>query len=212
MSANEAPKLADVGRRWRRWGASTIALHWLSAGLVLVLLALGWFMVHGDLEASTKFDLYQLHKSLGFLSLALLVLRFGARAAERSPPAPPAMGHWERRLAGLAHGALYALLLITALSGWLRVSSAIIPIPSRFFDLFVIPNLVGPDAAFSDDMALLHYVASRLLIGLLVLHVAAALKHHFIDRDDVLSQMLPMPRRFASPDGRNELSAGRRRR
>jgi cytochrome b561 len=103
------------------------------------------------------------------------------------------MDQWERRLAGLAHFALYALLLIAALSGWMRVSSAIIPIPSRFFDLFVIPNLVGLDAAFSDDMALLHYVVSRLLIGLLVLHVAAALKHHFVDRDDVLVRMLPPP-------------------
>jgi cytochrome b561 len=103
------------------------------------------------------------------------------------------MGEWERRLAGLAHAALYALLLIAALSGWLRVSSAIIPIPTRFFDLFVIPNLVGVDGALSDDMALLHYVVSRLLIGLLVLHVAAAVKHHLIDRDDVLVRMLPMP-------------------
>jgi cytochrome b561 len=185
---------ADHGARPpRRWGVSTIALHWLSAALVIALLALGWFMVHGDIEASTKFDLYQLHKSLGFLSLVLLLLRFGARLAERSPPAPPRMGEWERRLAGLAHAALYALLLIAALSGWLRVSSAIIPIPSRFFGLFVIANLVGPDAAFSDNMAILHYVVSRLLIGLLVLHVAAALKHHLVDHDDVLVRMLPMP-------------------
>ena len=193
MSADDSAKLADGARPRRRWGASTIALHWLSAVLVIVLLTLGWFMVHGDIEASTKFDLYQLHKSLGFLSLALLLLRFGARLAERSPPAPPLMRAWERRAAGLAHIAFYALLLIAALSGWLRVSSAIIPIPSRFFDLFVIPNPVGPDAAFSDSMALLHYVVSRLLIGLLVLHVAAALKHHLVDRDDVLVRMLPIP-------------------
>ena len=193
MSGGETAMPADGRRSPRRWGVSTIALHWLSAVLVIVLLALGWFMVHGDIEASTKFDLYQLHKSLGFLSLALLLLRFGARLAERAPPAPPGMGEWERRLAGLAHAALYALLLIAALSGWLRVSSAIIPIPTRFFDLFVIPNLVGVDGALSDDMALLHYVVSRLLIGLLVLHVAAAVKHHLIDRDDVLVRMLPMP-------------------
>ena len=193
MNADGGSRAVDGARPPRRWGALTIALHWLSAALVIVLLALGWFMVHGDIAASTKFDLYQLHKSLGFLSLALLLLRFGARLTERSPPTPPQMREWERRLAGLAHGALYALLLAAGLSGWLRVSSAIIPIPSRFFDLFVIPSLVGPDAALSDDMAGMHYVISRLLIGLLVVHVAAALKHHLVDRDDVLVRMLPMP-------------------
>jgi len=192
MSDEEGPKPIVARPARRRWGAATMGLHWLSAVLVLALLALGWFMVHGDIEASTKFDLYQLHKSLGFLSLAFLLFRLCARLAERSPPAPASMGGWERRLATLAHAAFYALLLIAALSGWLRVSSAIIPIPSRFFDLFVIPNLVGPDQAFSDTMASLHYVVSRLLIALLALHVAAALKHHLIDRDDVLSRMLPL--------------------
>jgi len=193
MIADEGAISAGGSRSPRRWGASTIALHWLSAVLVLILLGLGWFMVHGDLEAPTKFDLYQLHKSLGFLSLALLLLRLGARFAEPSPPAPPTMRDWERRLAGLTHAALYALLLIAALSGWLRVSSAIIAIPSRFFGLFVIPNLVGADAALSADMALLHYIVSRLIIALLILHIAAALKHHLVDRDDILARMLPLP-------------------
>jgi cytochrome b561 len=193
MNADEGPTSADGSRSPQRWGASTIALHWLSAVLALVLLGLGWFMVHGDLEAPTKFDLFQLHKSLGFLSLALLLARLGARFAEPSPPAPPTMGDWERRLARLTHTALYALLLSAALSGWLRVSSAIVAIPSRFFGLFVIPNLVGADAALSADMALSHYIVSRLIIGLLILHIAAALKHHLVDRDDILVRMLPLP-------------------
>jgi cytochrome b561 len=189
MNAGEG--LASAAHAARRWGPSTIALHWLSAALVLALLGLGWFMVHGDLQAATQFDLYQLHKSLGFLSLALLLLRLGARLAERTPAPPPAMRGWERRLASLAHFAFYGLLLAAAASGWLRVSSAVIPIPSRFFGLFVIPNLVGVDAAFSADMALIHSVVARLILALLILHVAAALKHHFVDRDDILTRMLP---------------------
>jgi len=116
----------------QRWSAATIALHWLSAVLILILLGLGWLMVHGDLEASTKFDLYQLHKSLGFLGLALLALRLGARLVQASPPAPPAMPPWEHRLAGLAHVAFYLLLLAAALTGWLLVSAAIVAIPTRF--------------------------------------------------------------------------------
>jgi cytochrome b561 len=94
------------------------------------------------------------------------------------------------RLASLAHAAFYVLLL-AALSGWLLVSAAIMAIPTRFFGLFVIPNLVGADASLSDDMASWHHVVSRLIMGLLILHVAAALKHHYVDRDDVLARMLP---------------------
>ncbi len=173
-----------------RWSAATIALHWLSAVLVIALLGLGWFMVHADLTAATKFDLYQLHKSLGFLSLALLLARLAARFRQAAPPAPPAMARWERRLASSAHAAFYLLLLAAALSGWLVVSAAIIPIPTRFFDLFVIPNLVGANPRLAAGMTFVHYAASRLIIALLIVHVGAALKHHFIDRDDVLTRMV----------------------
>ena len=184
------PMRADVSPR--RWSSSTIALHWLSALLIFALLGLGWFMVHGDLAASTKFDLYQLHKSLGFLSLALVLLRLVARLAGATPQAPAAMPRWERRAARANHVAFYALLLVAALSGWLLASASIIPIPTRFFDLFVIPNLVGPDPALLAGMRFLHYLVSRLLIGLLFLHVVAALKHHYIDRDDVFLRMVRM--------------------
>lgn len=178
-----------------RWSVATIALHWLSAILILALLGLGWYMVHGDLPASTKFDLYQLHKSLGFLSLALLLVRLAARFSRPAPPPPPAMSLAERRLAAAAHIAFYVLLLLAAATGWLVVSTAIIPIPTRFFDLFVIPNLAGPDTGWFNAASAGHYIVSRLLIGLLILHIAAALKHHLRDRDEVLTRMLPWPTR-----------------
>ncbi len=177
-----------------RWSAYTIALHWSSALLILALLGLGWFMVHGDIAAGARFDLYQLHKSLGFLSLALLLLRFGARLMQAPPSSPPTMPQWERRMAGLTHVTFYGLMLIAVLSGWLLVSAAIIAIPTRFFGLFTIPNLTGPGMNLEADMVLLHYWISRLTIGLIVLHVAAAMKHHVFDRDDVLKQMLALRR------------------
>jgi cytochrome b561 len=186
---------ADEGAQRSGWSVATIALHWLSAVLILALLGLGWYMVHGDLPASTKFDLYQLHKSLGFLSLALLLFRLIARFSRPAPPPPSAMPVAERRLAAGAHIAFYVLLLLAGASGWLLVSTAIIPIPTRFFDLFVIPNLTGPDTEWFNAMTLAHYAASRLLIGLLILHIAAAFKHHFHDRDNVLTRMLPWPSR-----------------
>ena len=119
------------------------------------------------------------------------------------------MPPWARRLAGLAHAAFYGLLLAASLTGWLLVSAAVIAIPTRFFDLFVIPNLLPSltraDASLSAAMAFWHYVIARLILGLLVLHVAAALKHHFVDRNDVLTRMLPWPtRRRAAPSNRRE--------
>jgi cytochrome b561 len=187
---NGGARPADRSVPPQRWSRPTIALHWLSAALILVLLGLGWFMVHGDIDAATKFDLYQLHKSLGFLSLAVLLLRLGARFAQASPPLPAGMPHWEQRLAGLTHLTFYVLLLVAALSGWLLVSAAIVAIPTRFFDTFVIPNLGGADAALQANMTFVHFVASRLLMALVALHVAAALKHHYFDRDDILTRMI----------------------
>lgn len=172
-----------------RWSPLVAALHWLAAALVLGLLGLGWFMVHWEADAARRFDLYQLHKSLGFVALAVLLLRLAARAATRAPPPLASMPPWERRAAALAHGALYALTLIVALSGWLVVSAAIVAIPTRFFDLFVIPNLPGVGRAQFAPATTLHLLAAWLLAGLIALHVAAALKHRFVNRDAIWSQM-----------------------
>ncbi len=173
-----------------RWSPPVVALHWLAAALVLGLLALGWFMVHGEADAARRFVLYQLHKSLGFVALALLAPRLAARWATRAPP-PVSMPAWERRAAALAHGALYALTLIAALSGWLVVSSAIVAIPTRFFDLFVIANTPGVGPGQFALATTLHFLSAWLLAGSIAIHVGAALKHRFVDRDAVWSRMAP---------------------
>ena len=173
-----------------RWSGSTIALHWLSALVVLTLLALGWLMVHAIDDAASRFDLYQLHKSLGFVALALLLARIAARLATR-PPIALAMPRWEQRAATLAHWTLYLLTLIATLSGWLLTSAATIPIPTRFFNLFVIPNIAAANPALAEQMTEVHLIATWLLMGLAALHIAAALKHHFINRDAALRRILP---------------------
>jgi cytochrome b561 len=178
----------------QNWSASTIVLHWLSAALMIGLLALGWEMVHGDLDAADKFDLYQWHKSFGFLALILTALRLGARAATAAPERAP-VPSWERRVAEFAHAALYGLTLISAISGWLVASTAVVAIPTRFFDLFVIPAIAMPDLAAFEQMALLHAWTSRALMVLIALHIAAALKHHFIDGDNLLTKMASLSAR-----------------
>jgi cytochrome b561 len=91
-----------------RWSAPLIALHWLAGALILELIAHGWIMLHGDLSAAMAFDLYQSHKSIGFIVLALtaarLILRFS-----RKPPPKPAAALWENALARVVQAALYAL-------------------------------------------------------------------------------------------------------
>jgi len=176
-----------------RWSGLAIALHWLAGALILELIAHGFVMVHAPLGAATAFDLYQSHKSLGFVALALTGARLAVRLGSTAP-APPPSPRWERRLAALVQAALYALTLVAVLAGWLLVSTSPLPIPTRFFDLFAIPDIARPDAALFAAATLTHEVTAWAIAGLVALHVAGALKHHWLDRDDVLSRMLPRRR------------------
>jgi cytochrome b561 len=173
-----------------RWSGLVIALHWLAGALILELAAHGWIMVHGGLSAATSFDLYQSHKSLGFIVLMLTTARLAARLIVPSPPLA-ASPRWERLLAAFVQGALYVLTTGAILAGWLVVSTSPLPIPTRFFNLFVIPNVARPDAALFAAVVLAHKLIAWTIVCLVALHAAGALKHHFFNRDDVLMRMLP---------------------
>jgi cytochrome b561 len=173
-----------------RWSGLIISLHWIGAAIVLALLAIGWPMVYGGLDSASTFDLYQQHKSLGFVALALTALRLAARVGASSPPTSIS-ARWERVLAASTQGALYVLTIGAIASGWLVVSTSPLPIPTRFFDLFVIPNIAGPDPSLFARAERAHKLATWGIAFLVALHFAGALKHHFIDRDDVLRRMLP---------------------
>lgn len=167
-----------------------IALHWLAAALILELIAHGWIMVHGGLSAATTFDLYQWHKSLGFVALALTAARISVRALVTAPAAAPSpLG--EQRLAALVQASLTLLTLGSILAGWLVVSTSPLPIPTRFFNLFAIPDIARPNGALFARAMLAHALMAWSIAGLVAMHVAGALKHHVIDRDDVLARMLP---------------------
>ena len=180
-----------------RWSAFVIALHWLAAALILELIAHGWIMVHTGMSAATAFDLYQWHKSLGFVALALTAARILVRAFVTPPAAAPSpLG--ERRLAAFVQASLTLLTLLAILAGWLVVSASPLSIPTRFFGLFVIPDIAVPNGALFARATLAHAVLACAIAGLVALHVAGALKHHWIERDDVLARMLP---RWLTPSG-----------
>jgi cytochrome b561 len=154
-----------------------------AAAIILALIALRWAMVYGGLDAASTFDLFRLHKSLGFIAPALTVARLAARFAGASPRAPDSPS-WERRVAALAQG------LALRLDDLRRVGVAAAG-ADPIFNLFVIPNFAQPEPSLFAAAALAHKLAARGTALLIALHVTGALKHHFVDRDDVLRRMLP---------------------
>ena len=155
-------------------------------------------MKRGNLAFVDKIWAYQLHKSLGLTVAALMTVRVLWRLTHGSPDLPNTMSAWERRAAQAAHVCLYGLLLAMPLTGWLMVSAASLPVPTRLFGWLAVPHysaLAGLEGAsrklYEDFFKELHLVAAITLAWLAALHIAAALYHHFGRRDDVLRRMLP---------------------
>lgn len=189
---------------WRntptRYGLVALTLHWLIALAVIAMLALGFLMGEAREGSALQFQLFQWHKSIGITILLLTVLRLVWRLINRQPPFPPTMRPWERALARLTHFAFYMLLFALPLSGWAMVSASPLGIPTLLYGIVPWPNL--PWAARAEDPEALeamlsetHEVLAFTMIALLLLHVAGALRHHFILHDTVLRRMLPLPER-----------------
>ncbi|MDX8534563.1 cytochrome b [Mesorhizobium sp. VK25A] len=173
-----------------RYGWAMIVLHWLIGIVFIGQFVLGVVMVRTTSQR-TSFELIQLHKSFGFLLLGLIILRIAWRLGNAAPPLPASVGTLERRAAPLAHFALYAFQIALPLSGWALVSVSTLEIPTMPFDLFVMPNLplTESDAAESFWTSA-HWYLAYAGIALVALHIAAALRHHFLLRDSVLRRMI----------------------
>lgn len=178
-----------------RYSAVAIALHWLIALAIVGLVVIGIVMTGlPDTELARKFALYQLHKSLGITVLALSLLRLAWRLTHRPPPLPDTLKPWERRAARATHIGFYGLIIVIPLLGWAMVSASPYNIPTVLWGVIPWPHLPVPKPAFEAFRAG-HVLLAFGAVALLVLHVAAALKHHYILRDDVLARMLPFMRR-----------------
>jgi cytochrome b561 len=133
-----------------------------------------------------------LHKSIGMLVLLLSLVRLGWRLGHRPPPLPDSVKPWEKGLAHAAHWLLYAFMILIPLSGWIFTSASPKRHPLEFFGLFGLPYFpISPDKATSHAWHERHETMAYLILALLVLHIAAALKHRFFDRDRTLDRMLP---------------------
>lgn len=179
-------------RRTRYHGVA-IGLHWLIALVIAANFALGLYMTELPLSAGPiKLKLYSYHKWAGVTVFTLVLLRILWRATHRPPDMPQSMPLWERTAAGVAHVVLYGLTLAVPLTGWLFSSAK--GFQTVYFGILPIPDLLSKDALLADLLHEAHENLNWLMAAVVVLHVAAALKHHLISRDDVLYRMLPLVR------------------
>lgn len=170
-----------------RYTLTAISLHWASAVLIASAFALGAYMI--TLAFSPfKLQLFSYHKWVGVTVFLLALIRLGWRSFNAPPPLPEKMPSWEHAAARASHWVLYALMLAVPLTGWLMSSAH--GFQTVFLGVFPIPDLVGKDKALAGRLELVHFAMNKALLAAIAVHVMAALKHHFIDRDDVLRRML----------------------
>jgi cytochrome b561 len=175
-----------VGRQ--AFGAVSIALHWLVAAGIVGMLAFG--MVIGAMESGReKTDAIQVHKSFGIVVGLLAVMRLMWRAREGFPHPVQGLPNWERLAARRMHELLLALTMLMPVTGILK--SVTYARPVDVFGVPLIPKLLAEkNVPLNEIVSSAHAVSGYLLAALVVLHVAAALKHHLVDRDATLSRML----------------------
>ncbi len=179
-----------MARRSARYSAPAIALHWLIALLMCCGFSLGLYMV--ELRFSPqKLTFYSYHKWIGVTVFTLAVLRVLWRLSHRPPPLPASVAPWQQAISGAIHVLLYLLMLGIPLSGWIYSSAAGVPTVPFGISALQLPDLVGRDRDLALSLKFVHLTLNYTLAGLVLLHVAAALKHQFVDRDGILWRMLP---------------------
>ena len=182
--------------QWRNtpesYGALAKFLHWT----IVVLIIAQYVIIESaeDLpDGPGKFEVITRHKSLGMLVLGLALVRIAWKLVNKGQPAPVPMPRPQRIAAAAGHGLLYVLILAQPISGWMMSSAANYPV--TFFGWFQFPALVGANKELHELFEEVHEFLFQTLLVIAVVHVLAALYHHFIRRDDTLRRMLPFGRR-----------------
>jgi cytochrome b561 len=187
-------------RSWRnaetRYGFLAMGFHWIVALFFLGNLGLGVYMSGLELSDPSVFPLYQLHKSFGVCIFLVVMLRLAWRLIDAPPALPTKMALWEQIASKLTHLGLYGALVAMPLTGWIIVSASPYNIPTRIFDLVPLPHIelivTNPDKdlwlGFGEWS---HWLLAWSAAAAVFLHVAAALRHHFMLKDDILRRMLP---------------------
>ncbi len=171
------------------YGVVSRVFHWLTVLLVFVMIPVGLTMTQ-EIPRSIQNPLFILHKGLGVVVLVTVVLRLAWRTvAAQPPPLPADIPRAQRRAAAVVHVGLYALLLVMAVSGYVRVTAGGFPI--ELLNAIGVPPLLAKDEPLAAVAKAIHATAAIGLIALVLVHVAAAFYHGTVRRDGVLSRMWP---------------------
>ncbi|MBA2650645.1 MAG: cytochrome b [Tatlockia sp.] len=171
-----------------RYSSGSKFMHWLVALLVIIMLCIGFFL--GDLPEKFTDSAYMLHKSFGICILFLMLFRILWLWHTGRPSLPVTVPIWQKRLARAVQYALYFFVILMPLSGWIMSTAS--KYQPYFFDLFHIPFPgITPNQPLTELMQQVHNRIAWIIIALLILHIAGAIKHHFIDKDAVLLRMWP---------------------
>jgi cytochrome b561 len=176
------------GTRTDHYPATSKLLHWLVAACVLVTVPVAIVMGRVG-QGPTQDSLYNLHKSIGVLILVLMVLRLINRLVAGALAPEAEIEPWQRAVSSIVHTSLYVLLLAMPIVGYIANSAYGASTP--FFGLFELPSIVGKNEELATRLFTLHRWVGWLVILLVLMHISAALYHHFIRRDAVLKRMLP---------------------
>lgn len=176
----------------QQYTRTAIFLHWLIALGFIGTFALGFYMQ--DLPLSpNKLQLYSWHKWAGISLLLLAIVRLAWRMSNPAPALPNDMGSLTRLAAHVGHWVLYGLMFAIPISGWLMSSAQGFPVV--WFGIFTLPDLVPSNETLGSVFKTAHILLNYTLVLMLIGHVGAALHHHFIKKDTVMSRMLPIVRR-----------------
>ena len=171
------------------WGLGAKLFHWLSAALVVFLVGYGFWMTH-LVERAGRLTHYQWHSVIGWYLLVLLALRLAWRAFNPAPPLPTELPRWERITAYTAHWMLYVLMVVVSISGWMVADTFRQPIEATLFGVIRMPHLVDLSyRPYREAIEATHLVSSYVLFALAVVHIFAALRHHWIRKNEVLRRM-----------------------
>lgn len=180
-----------------RYTAIAIILHWLMAVLIIGMIFMGWRMedmrdqaLAGQMSFAEVQTFYNWHKTIGISLLVLALARLGWRLTHKAPPLPEGMKPWERAGARFTHIAFYVIMIGMPVGGWLTASATNFPTYLANIEGLELPHLPVPNDLY-ETLGSMHGAGAWVIFALLALHVGAAVKHHFVNKDDVLTRMIP---------------------
>jgi cytochrome b561 len=170
------------------WGWPAKTLHWVGALAILVLLAHGWWMTHMT-PRPERLANYAWHAALGYDLLALTVIRLLWRWTNPVPALPADTKPWERLSAHAGHFGLYVLMFVVSGTGWVVATTARSPMTSDLFGFRIPPLVTSVERGTRNLLEGAHEILAYGMAALVIVHIAGALRHHFIKKNDILRRM-----------------------